>query len=141
MVKEPFRILLIDDSPNRMTVCRNALRKDGYEIRILPGCQFLKKTLYGFRPHLVFINDYTPDLSGLLGIITIKMDRCFRRLPVIYFSDEQYKIDLAAAAGADQYLFKPAERAEMPGIAAISFFSRQKRRNCLFEEIEVSPVR
>lgn len=118
MIKEPFRILLIDDSPKRMTVCRNSLRKEGYEVRALPGCQFVTNALHAFKPHLVFINHYRNDLSGILGIITIKKDSCFRRLPVIYFSDEPDKIDLAGVAGADQCLYKPAERFELFGIAS-----------------------
>lgn len=106
------RILLIDDDLDHLLICNLLLRRDGYEVRTLAGCENMEelaKAVGTFQPDLIFLEH---DMRGICGMdLTqmLKSHSVFKKIPVIYFSGRDDIALLAKQAGADSYLRKPLD--------------------------------
>ena len=106
------RILLVDDDLDHLLVCNLILRRSGYEVQTLAGCEKmdeLLETVETFRPELMFLEH---DMRGICGMdltLMLKAHSAFKKIPVIYFSGRDDIVQLAKQAGADSYLRKPLD--------------------------------
>lgn len=110
VMAEIKRILLIDDDLDHLLICNIVLRRKGYEVLTLAGCEKmeeLEEAVGTFRPELIFLEH---DMRGICGMDLIRMLKShseFKKIPVIYFSGRDDIVQLAKQAGADNYLRKP----------------------------------
>jgi two-component system cell cycle response regulator DivK len=106
------RILLIDDDIDHLLICNLILRRRGYEVLTLAGCEKmdeLVKAVETFLPDLIFLEH---DMRGICGMDLARMLKShdsFKSIPVIYFSGRDDIVRLAKQAGADNYLRKPLD--------------------------------
>ena len=111
-MEEPKRILLIDDDPDHLILCNIMLRKKGFDVMALPGCEKmeeLRDVVDSFSPQLIFMDH---DMRGICGADLarfLKSREAYARIPIIYFSGRDDIVRLAKNAGADDYLRKPFE--------------------------------
>jgi CheY-like chemotaxis protein len=104
------RILLIDDDHDHLLICNLILRKNGYLVRSLPGCEQMEdltEAVDTFQPDLIFMDH---DMRGICGRDLVSMLKSlskFEQIPIIYFTGRDDIILLAKEAGADDYLRKP----------------------------------
>jgi CheY-like chemotaxis protein len=109
-MQQPKRILLIDDDPDHLLICNLLLKKNGYSVEILNGCENMDEFLAEvetFRPHLIFMDH---DMRGICGADLTRMLKShedFGSIPVVYFTGRSDIVHLAKQAGADGYLSKP----------------------------------
>jgi len=110
VMAEVKRILLIDDDLDHLLICNLVLRRKGYEVLTLAGCEKmeeLEEAVETFRPELIFLEH---DMRGICGMDLIQMLKShseFKKIPVIYFTGRDDIVQLAKQAGADSYLRKP----------------------------------
>jgi len=104
------RILLIDDDLDHLLVCNLILRRNGYNVLTLAGCEKMEELVEAvetFLPELIFLEH---DMRGICGMDLTKMLKAhseFKKIPVIYFSGRDDIVQLAKQAGADSYIRKP----------------------------------
>lgn len=103
------RILIIDDDPDMLDLCKRLLQTKGFHAMTHLGCDNFFAIVEEFSPHLVFMDHNMPHLCGAEAIRLLKAENRFRHIPVILFSAETNIEQLAKEAGADGWLKKPFE--------------------------------
>lgn len=111
------RILIIDDDPDMLGLCKHLLQAKGFDVMTHLGCDDLFGIVEKFSPHLVFMDHNMPHLCGAEAIRLLKTENRFRHIPVILFSAETNIQQLAKEAGADGWLKKPFNFETIAGMA------------------------
>lgn len=119
------RILVIDDEPSIRKYLQTLLEIDGYEVATVDnGSDALEKIADGDRPDLVILDVLMPEMDGLETLRRMmQMDRGLNVI-MLSCSNEVGTVVEAIRLGANDYLTKPFEKAELD--AAI-LKCRQKR--------------
>jgi CheY-like chemotaxis protein len=113
----PKRILICDDEASMRELVRVVL-EDGYEFGEADdgvGCvELARKT----RPDLLVLDLMLPGKSGLEVLAELRSDPAFPRAPVVVVSAWNHLEGDAVAAGADRFLVKPFEPADLRAAVA-----------------------
>ena len=107
MMKDAKRIVVIDDDPDHLLVSQLVLERRGYDILPLNNCDDLIDRIRVFRPALIFMDHTMPGMTGIEATRLIKSEADCQDIPVIYFTIRDDIDELAAEAGADDWLIKP----------------------------------
>ncbi len=102
-------VLLVDDDPDHLCLCRLILHRQHYGVHILPGVNSindLTNVVREFRPDLIYMDHGMPGIGGLDATRMLKADPLYNHIPIIYFSGEDDIVSLAKAAGANDCLRK-----------------------------------
>jgi sigma-B regulation protein RsbU (phosphoserine phosphatase) len=105
----PARILVVDDTPNNVTLLEDMLTTRGYEVATArDGVEALEKVASG-APDLVLLDIMMPRMNGYEVLEHLKADGRLRDLPVIMISalDEIESVIRCVELGAEDYLPKP----------------------------------
>lgn len=111
-MQQPKRVLLIDDDHDHLLICNLILKKKGYHVKTMDGCEKMEdliEVVRSFLPDLIFMDH---DMRGICGMDLTRMLKAhsaFARIPVIYFSGRRNIAELATEAGADGHFQKPFE--------------------------------
>ena len=114
-MRDPPRILIVDDNPTNLEVLQVRLRAQGYElVTAVDGVDALAK-MREFEPDLVLLDVMMPKLDGISVVKQLKQDTKFRFIPVILVTAKADTRDVVAGleAGGDDYLTKPFEQAAL----------------------------
>lgn len=106
------RILLIDDDPDHLLVCNLLLRRKGFEVLTMVGCEKMEElaeAVEKFQPGLIFLEHDMRGICGMNLTQMLKAHAAFNKIPVIYYSGRDDIVLLAKQAGADSYLRKPID--------------------------------
>jgi len=103
----PRKILLVDDDPDHLFICRRIFEKNGYDVQILLGCNGLLTAVERFKPELIFMDHNMPGICGPEAIQLLRSNPSSASVPIIYFSAEYDLEELASKAGANASLKKP----------------------------------
>lgn len=133
-MKEPRPLLLVEDSDSDAEALMRVARKlplSAPVVRVLDGESaldylFQRGAYVGApRPALVLLDLNLPGMGGQEVLAQLKADPALRSLPVLIFSNSLQARDVTAAydGGANGYLYKPGEAAELQEAArALEFF-------------------
>src|SRR5260221_11758604 len=94
------KLLLIDDNPDHLLVCRLVFERHGYEVLVLLGCEELMEAVQQFNPDLIFMDHNMPGISGPEAIQMLLSNPSSTSIPFIYFSAENNLYTLAKIARA-----------------------------------------
>ena len=103
------RILIVEDSPDNMTLFQAVLRLAGHEVTGLTDGATLVETLEASPPNLVLLDIQLPGRDGFALLQEIRRHRDLRHLPVVALTahamagDE----DRALEQGFTGYITKP----------------------------------
>lgn len=112
ILQPPKRILLIDDDHDHLLVCNLILRRRGYDVLTMAGCENMEEltdAMETFRPDLIFMDH---DMRGICGTDLTRMLKShprFYSIPVVYFSGREDIAALAKQTQANGHLAKPFE--------------------------------
>src|SRR5580704_18158376 len=134
------RILIIDDDPNLLSVCRVGLEALGHELRTAEtGDEGLTEA--AIRPPDVIVLDLgLPDLDGL---DVCKRIRTWSHVPIIVLSadgSEDRKVD-ALDEGADDYMTKPFGMRELNARLRVALRHRPDDNSDDSAEVVIGPLR
>jgi adenylate cyclase len=110
-MRDPARILVVDDNADNVEILRMRLGGLGYEVAIAgDGEQALamaRKTL----PDLILLDILMPKVDGLEVVKRLKADPTLPFIPVILVTAKASPTDVVAGldAGGDEYLTKPID--------------------------------
>ena len=110
--QRPKKILLIDDDHDHLLICNLILRRRGFDVLTMAGCEKmeeLSEAMEAFQPDLIFMDH---DMRGICGADLTRMLKSHTRyfsIPIIYFSGREDIAELAKRTQADGHLTKPIE--------------------------------
>lgn len=110
------RILIFDDDVDILSICTYILEEQGWEVHTSPHCNNIDTTVRNIKPDVILMDNWIPDTGGIIATQIIKSNSDLKDIPVIYFSANNDIQSLAKQAGADTYLEKPFDLAELEAI-------------------------
>lgn len=123
----PTRVLVVDDDADLRDIVRSVLESAGFEVTEAPDGAAALEAVRIAPPELVIIDYMMPNLTGPEVVALIKQDMVLRHVPVIMLTgkievqDKVHGLD----AGADDYVVKPFEPAEL--LARVKMVLRRAR--------------
>lgn len=117
------RCLIIDDSPVIRKVARRILEKHGYEISEAENGQEALERCKRQVPDVVLLDWQMPVMGALEFLAALRVSLSGRRPYIVYWTTENDPGDIARAlaAGADDVMLKPFDRADLVGkMSAVS---------------------
>jgi DNA-binding response OmpR family regulator len=133
----PKKILLVDDEPQILEICRDYLKKSGYEVvTAADGAQGLSAARRE-KPDLIVLDLMLPEMDGL------DVCRAIRResdVPIIMLTARVEEIDklIGLEIGADDYMTKPFSPREL--VARVRVVLRRVSGDSSAEMIRVGDV-
>lgn len=110
-MRDPARILVVDDVPDNVEILRMRLSALGYDVdEAHDGEQALAKVAAD-PPDLVLLDIMMPKIDGLEVVRRMKADKSLPFIPVILVTAKATPKDVVAGldAGGDDYLTKPID--------------------------------
>lgn len=101
------KVFIFDDNTEILELCTDILEDLGCEVRTSPTTNDVENQIAGFMPHLIFMDNWLPDISGIEATKLLKSNAGLKNIPVVYFTANSNISELAAEAGADAYIAKP----------------------------------
>ena len=102
------KILLVDDNPANLTVCKKNL-KDLYEVFPAPSAEKMFEIMTHAVPDLILLDVEMPGMNGYDAMRKLQQEDAYKEIPVIFLSamddaeSEMEGLDL----GAVDYIHKP----------------------------------
>lgn len=103
------RIIIFDDDEDILAICSFVLEESGWEVFVFPNCKDVVERVTEINPAAIVMDNWIPETGGIIATRLLKSSEAVKNIPVIYFSANSKIEDLAAEAGADDYLAKPFE--------------------------------
>lgn len=105
----PLRAMIIDDNRSEAMFCESVLRHAGVETRLYTDAQKALAEFAEFRPEVVLLDLYMPDMDGLSLVAALRAQPDSASTSIVFLSgdqDSETRFE-ALAAGGDDFLTKP----------------------------------
>jgi DNA-binding NtrC family response regulator len=109
----PKRIIIFDDDEDILSICSFILEEQGWEVHAFTDCNDIIKRVERVEPNVILMDNWIPDIGGMLATQMLKKHTGLKNIPVIYFSANNDIQTLANNAGADTFLAKPFDIEEL----------------------------
>ena len=108
-------LIIVDDDVALRTAFARALERSGYDVLTTTGSPDLIGMIEDRKPAAVLLDNHMPGASGVELIGMIRTRWTPQQLPIVLISGSsiQGEIDLAMAAGANDFRRKPVELADL----------------------------
>jgi PleD family two-component response regulator/EAL domain-containing protein (putative c-di-GMP-specific phosphodiesterase class I) len=125
--EQPFRVMIVEDDRSQALFAESVLRKAGMETCAVTEAFETLEQLERFRPDLILMDLYMPDISGMELTAIIRERPDFISTPIVFLSGEQdsEKQFEALDAGGDDFLSKPIRPKHL--MAAVNNRARRAR--------------
>jgi two-component system, OmpR family, phosphate regulon response regulator PhoB len=122
----PTQILVVDDEDDVLEMLSSALQEREFSVQTARNAKQARDALAKNRPHLILLDWMMPDMSGIEWMHSLKRDRAFADVPIIFLTCRDGEDDKLRAlqAGADDYITKPFSIREL--VARIRAILRRK---------------
>ncbi|QLE57374.1 response regulator [Nostoc sp. TCL26-01] len=109
------KVMIVDDDATMLTILSTILEKLSIEVTTLSNPQQFWEVLTTSNPDLLVLDLSMPGLSGLDLCQIVRSDAKWHHLPILFWSahTESTEIDQAFAVGADGYMSKSTQLADL----------------------------
>lgn len=107
------RVLICDDDADILEVTKTILMLRGYEVETLMNTDDLLNKVKTIGPAVILMDLWIPDIGGSEATKQLKNDEMTANIPIIIFSANNDIEKVALGAGANDYLRKPFEIADL----------------------------
>lgn len=110
-MRDPARILVVDDVADNVEILRMRLESLGYEVVVAEDGEQALEAVARELPDLVLLDIMMPKIDGLEVVRRMKADASLPFIPVILVTAKASQKDVIAGldAGGDDYLTKPID--------------------------------
>ena len=114
-MRDPARILVVDDTPDNVEVLKMRLESQGYEVLTAGDGEEGLAKIKAETPDLVLLDIMMPKLDGIEVCKRVKADASLPFMPIIMVTAKADSRDVVAGleAGGDDYLTKPVDHAAL----------------------------
>ena len=113
--KNKGSILIVDDTPENLTVLRKMLTEQGFRVRPAISGEIALKTMQIDLPDLILLDIIMPNMDGYEVCRRLKADEKTQNIPIIFISalnELKDKVKAFSEGGVD-YITKPFQVAEV----------------------------
>ncbi|MEO6818865.1 MAG: response regulator [Ginsengibacter sp.] len=115
-MNESKKVLIFDDNLDLLELCTLILEDIGCIVATSSTSDDADLQVMEHSPDIILMDNWLPNLSGIEATQLIKSHKALRHIPVIYFSANNNVEQLANEAGANDYLAKPFDIADLENI-------------------------
>ena len=110
-MRDPARILVVDDAVDNVEILRRRLSALGYEVMAATDGEEALAKVHECLPDLILLDIMMPKIDGLEVVKQLKSDKSLPFIPVIMVTAKASPTDVVAGldAGGDDYLTKPID--------------------------------
>lgn len=101
------RILIVDDDPDILSVLKEALQFEKYQVEIRANTEEIIEILEGFKPHLILIDYLLNGINGGEICYQIKSSERYRHISVFIMSAYPKVLYSLGSYNADKLIEKP----------------------------------
>ena len=114
-MRQPPRILIVDDTPTNLDILQTRLAVHGYEILTAADGEEALAKARAEQPDLILLDVMMPKLDGLEVCRQLKADPSLPFMPIVLVTARTDSKDVVAGleAGGDEYLTKPVDQAAL----------------------------
>ncbi len=134
--REPFKILIIDDTESVAQYYSLVLQKVGMRTEILTNPYEIQKPLAEFNPDLILLDLYMPEVSGSLLAKVIRQQDRYCGIPIVFLSSEE-NIDTqlhAMTLGADDFINKTISAKRLVNTISSRVYRARKLRSLMSQD-------
>lgn len=116
--QKPYSVVVVEDDPTQADFAASILRKAGMEVLQVTEPVKVIKNLREFKPDLILMDIYMPEVNGLELTTIIRDHKEFVTIPIVFVSGEQNtdkQLD-ALSVGGDDFIAKPIRPKHLLGI-------------------------
>jgi DNA-binding response OmpR family regulator len=111
-------ILIYDDEPDILNVCKAILEKEDYRIETLSYCENVIEDISSMQPDLILMDLWIPKIGGEKAIQMMRGNTVTKNIPVILFSANDDIEKICEGINASAFLKKPFEISDFKKIIA-----------------------
>jgi two-component system, NtrC family, response regulator AtoC len=120
-MKKTAKILLVDDEPGMLRYIKTLLEVDDYKVETATtGEEALEKIDKGLEPDLVLLDVLMPGIDGLETLEQLRRKRPGAKVVMLSCVNDTRKVVQAMKLGAQDYLTKPFQKAELDAVIDLS---------------------
>src|SRR6201981_1309952 len=120
-MKQTAKILLVDDEPGMLRYIKTLLEVDNYKVETATtGEEALQKIEKGLEPDLILLDVLMPGIDGLQTLEQLRQKRPTAKVDMLFFGNDTRKVVQAMKLGAQDYLTKPFQKAELDSVIDLS---------------------
>src|SRR6202042_3269651 len=120
-MSEAANILLVDDEPGMLRYIRTLLEVDDYKVETATtGEEALQRVEKGLHPDLVLLDVLMPGIDGLETLEKLRQKRPGLKAVMLSCVNDTRKVVQAMRLGAQDYLTKPFQKAELDAVLDLS---------------------
>src|SRR6201987_6420169 len=120
-MSEATNILLVDDEPGMLRYIRTLLEVDDYKVETAAtGEEALQRVEKGLQPDLVLLDVLMPGIDGLQTLEQLRQLQPGVKVIMLSCVNDTRKVVHAMKLGAQDYLTKPFQKAELDAVIDLS---------------------
>ena len=120
-MKPAAKILLVDDEPGMLRYIKTLLEVDDYKVETATtGEEALARVEKGLRPDLVLLDVLMPGIDGLQTLEQLRQLQPGVKVVMLSCVSDTRKVVQAMKLGAQDYLTKPFQKAELDAVIDLS---------------------
>jgi adenylate cyclase len=137
------RVLIVDDEPDVLLLCRVNLEFEGYDVTTAADGQEGLATARSLQPDVVLLDVMMPKMDGWQVLEAIKADEVISDIPVVMLTAKVQDEDQIRgwSAGAAEYITKPFSPLSLSqviaGVIANDPEDEAKRRQMILEKLKL----
>ena len=114
-MREPPRILVVDDNAANVDILKMRLQANGYEVVTAFDGEDALGAVYEHQPDLILLDIMMPKIDGIEVCRRLRADNTLPFIPIVLVTAKSDPKDVVAAleAGGDEYLTKPVEHSAL----------------------------
>jgi len=135
-MKPTAKILLVDDEPGMLRYIKTLLEVDDYRVETAStGEEALQKIDKGLEPDLVLLDVLMPGIDGLQTLEQVRQKRPGAKVVMLSCVNDTRKVVQAMKLGAQDYLTKPFQKAELDSVIDLCLDQRKQTFSGEVEEL------
>src|ERR1700758_3364606 len=120
-MKQTAKILLVDDEPSMLRYIKTLLEVDDYKVETATtGEEALHRVEKGLQPDLVLLDVLMPGIDGLQTLEQLRQLQPGVKVVMLSCVNDTRKVVHAMKLGAQDYLTKPFQKAELDAVIDLS---------------------
>ena len=120
-MSQKSKILLVDDEPGMLRYIKTLLEVDDYNVETAStGEEALQKVEKGLQPDLVLLDVLMPGIDGLQTLEQLRQNQPSIKVVMLSCVSDTRKVVQAMKLGAQDYLTKPFQKAELDSVLDLS---------------------